>query len=451
MATLDFVDKIDAAPTTRLNLIDGTKWHLVSTDFSPPPLRRAVVSTLLRDGAEIPVSAYDNRVVRLKLELRETTKDLLATELQKFNRELDRPRNVLRWKAAGAGAGKEVFFRTFRSPDYELDIDVDTNRCLIELELLAEPFAYGLKETATGVTVSRDPAGGNYFEINAAQAKGDVPSPLWLRFDGSTALNKVLLASRTFTTAQLFLRQCESWTQVVGASALDANASGGNVHEITTDPAGSLTGEWVGFPHPLGTVGSSVDYRGTFRIFVRARVTSGTFTLRARIPIASADIGDRVTIDATTFRIYDLGLATLPGGPDPVYDGYSNSELPVRTHTLDFYADRTVGTGALRLDYCFACPADEALSVVDWSDLGNDADQKAVYDGPNDVVYVQNISGPAVHTAGGLSAERTGSLPLVNPNRSNFYFILDDLDANSIVGSYTVTWIYWPGWFYIRP
>ena len=43
--TLQFVDKIDAAPTLRLDIDDGTVWKFQrnpSPDFSPPVLKRSI-------------------------------------------------------------------------------------------------------------------------------------------------------------------------------------------------------------------------------------------------------------------------------------------------------------------------------------------------------------------------------------------------------------------------
>src|SRR4030042_6530749 len=115
--TLQFVDKIDAAPTLRLDLNDSSKWFLDSKDMSPPGLKRSVADTMLREGAKVCASAYQNRVVKLTLDVKASTKDLLATEIQKLNRELDRAQNILKWKAEGAT--NPVFFRTWRSPDWK--------------------------------------------------------------------------------------------------------------------------------------------------------------------------------------------------------------------------------------------------------------------------------------------------------------------------------------------
>ncbi|OKI47311.1 carbohydrate binding domain-containing protein [Micromonospora sp. CB01531] len=172
---VQFVDSISATPTVRLDLNDDQVWSLKyeGTDFTPPPLRRAVAQTLLADGGRVTAAAYDNRLLRLRLELKDTTVDAVASRTQELMRELDRPTNILKWQP---GTTEPVFFRTMRS---------DTNRVtevpgtgtfkLFDVDVLAEPFAYGLKETLPQTTVYQDPANPGpdlnanpYFETDTA-------------------------------------------------------------------------------------------------------------------------------------------------------------------------------------------------------------------------------------------------------------------------------------------
>lgn len=152
--SLAFVDSITTSPTTRLDLMSGS-WlaQAEGTEFPPPPLRRAVVSTLLADGERVPAAAYANRVIRVRLQCTATTEDGAATALQALARELDRPQNVLRYQV---GTTNPVYFRTLRA---EFDaIQWDPMTRFASVSIPAEPFAYGPVESLGSVTVYNDPA-----------------------------------------------------------------------------------------------------------------------------------------------------------------------------------------------------------------------------------------------------------------------------------------------------
>src|SRR5512138_2585617 len=117
MATLcQFVTEIAASPTVVLDLNDTTRASGLmlgppGLDLTPPELRRAVSSNLLRDGEAIPASAYGNRVVKIPLVLTTTSEDAAATAVRNLARQLDKATNTLRVKIGTT----QVFFRTVRS------------------------------------------------------------------------------------------------------------------------------------------------------------------------------------------------------------------------------------------------------------------------------------------------------------------------------------------------
>lgn len=160
---LSFVDSVSATPTTRLLLhsergpltvmVDGTR-------FGMPELRRARSSTLLTDGDNISASAYGNRVIQLRLQL-PTDKDDAASWFQKILREVNREMNVLRYRA---GTTDPVFFATFRSEVSAVDWDGVSSFCVVAVE--AKPFAIGVKETLSTVTVYNDPVQGSTINLN---------------------------------------------------------------------------------------------------------------------------------------------------------------------------------------------------------------------------------------------------------------------------------------------
>lgn len=163
---VQFVDRIDASPTVRLDLNDDVTWSLAyqGTDLSPPPLKFAQADTLLTNGERRTASAYANRRLVLALDLKTATVDGQGTQLQKLWRELDRPTNFVRWQVAGMS--RPVFFRTLRSSSNRvMDVPGLGDFRQVTVEVDAEPFAYGLKQTSTA-TVYADPAEGVTLNAN---------------------------------------------------------------------------------------------------------------------------------------------------------------------------------------------------------------------------------------------------------------------------------------------
>ncbi|HEU4542193.1 MAG TPA: hypothetical protein VFR23_13780, partial [Jiangellaceae bacterium] len=169
--SLDFVDSIAANPSVRLALASGPTWIINpdETDFSPPPIREAVAQTLLADGGVVPSAAYDFRRIRLGLFLADDTPDAMAAALQALHRELDRSGgNILRWHQHTTNP---VFFRTYRASASSVrHLGRDGTRQRIAVDLRAEPYGYGPKETLPPVVVSNDPANaanGCWFDIDS--------------------------------------------------------------------------------------------------------------------------------------------------------------------------------------------------------------------------------------------------------------------------------------------
>jgi hypothetical protein len=99
---LSFVDSIATSPTLRLDLVNpqGLRPMAEGTSFGTPELRRAVASTVMTDGARVPASAYDTRVITLVLRPPDNASpDTAASLLQDLVQEVDRPTNFLRWAA----------------------------------------------------------------------------------------------------------------------------------------------------------------------------------------------------------------------------------------------------------------------------------------------------------------------------------------------------------------
>jgi len=225
-----FVDSIAASPTVRLDLNDNVTWGVTyDSDFSPPSLKSSWAGTLLADGELLTAAAYANRTINLTLEVKVSTVDAVAEQLQKLWRELNRPTNFLMWQPTGMT--HPVFFRTFRSSDTSVtDYPGAGTFRVVEVSVEAEPFAYGLKEALSTVTITNDPAAdtnGMYFDVPSP--KGDVETPLYLAIDGSVinpptegAPQSLIAVRRRGTPADgPFVLQAEAMT-------LAANSAGGS-------------------------------------------------------------------------------------------------------------------------------------------------------------------------------------------------------------------------------
>ena len=156
-----FVDSIASSPTTRLDLNDSTTFTLAAAVLAPPPqIQSSVSSNAMTDGGYQSASRYGYRVIHLELILNVATQDLAATALQNLHRELDRETNYLKWQPDTAT--KPVFFKTWRTSPLQI-VDQPAARAVyyVTLEIPAEPFALGLRETVSVGTVNNDPAAGS--------------------------------------------------------------------------------------------------------------------------------------------------------------------------------------------------------------------------------------------------------------------------------------------------
>lgn len=161
MFILDFVDSVAASPTVRLSLTGDNPWRtLTGTNFGTPVLDRAVSRTLLADGATPTAATYDNRLITLVLRVESDDPDIYAAALQSLVRELDRPRNVLRYQPETA---QPVFFHTYRSEVTSIDPD-PVNRT-VTAAMLARPFGFGPEQTVTA-TLYADPHEGATLNSN---------------------------------------------------------------------------------------------------------------------------------------------------------------------------------------------------------------------------------------------------------------------------------------------
>jgi hypothetical protein len=448
---IQFVDSIASSPTVRLDLNDGTTWTVSSdgTDLSPPPMRRTVVSTMLRDGEPITAGAYGNRTLTLSLDLQAATQDLAWTATQNLWRELNRPTNLLKVQLGTV----PVFFKTYRAPDSVLEMiagRVEYQR--ITVQIPAQPFAEGLKEVVSGspYTVNFNPAAGSngmFFDVTGV--KGDVETSLRLTMPGADldGRTQVIAVRRRGTpSATPFLLQAETMSRPDVDASLPGNdalmsGAGSNYtrHAFTTTAAWQARLDMTTFP-----ASASVDVRGTYRVFVRVRKSSAASVVKLQLTCGdpggvALSATDAVTLPLdTVLRLVDLGLLSIPGGAAPVLDN-DGTTLSVAGARILLYGERTSGTGSLDIDYLLFVPADDRFAVVS-SVLNAATPNRFRIDSDQERVFAINAAG-AVETASAISV--AGGFPMVSPGVTNRVYFIESLIA-AVSDTAAVTAEYFP-------
>lgn len=470
--SLAFVDSISASPTVRLNLCSETvgPWNLrVGTRFDPPPLRRAIGSSLLADGAAPSSAAYDNRTITLVLQLTDTggqmDADPGAWQFQMLIRELDRTTNILRYQP---GTSAPVFFRTYRSGPETIEWD-PTNR-EVTCSVLAEPFALGLEETLSSVGVINNPAAGSnglFFDVTGV--KGDVETPLTLTM-GSTLVGtgrrrSAASVRRRGNPANVpFFLQAESMTLAANVTVLgsDSAVSGGSCARIAYTGSTALIQRLSTSTRFPAT--ASTDARGMYRVFARTRQSVGTdqHTIQLRWGAADAQVTNSIAKvpkdigpNAPTLTMIDLGQVQMPAGFDPVERGMTGVEIPTEGVFLAIDTGRTSGTGTLDIDYLLFLPIDDRTTYVDWPAASVVTDF-VLSGGPAPRAYARNASGQITSTQAIMIA---GVGLMISPGVTNRIFFHRDVGTGSSVlglgdtisATTTVVPSYYPRYLFVRP
>lgn len=449
---LAFVDSIASSPVYRLNLNSGNPLSVMAdgSSFGMPALRRARASSILVDGDYISAASYGNRLIRLRIELPHLDKDLAATQLQLLAREINREANFLRYRP---GTSEPVFFRTFRSEI--ADVQWDGVSTFGEVEVEAEPFAFGLPVTLSAVTVTNNPAAvsnGMFWDVT--DVLGDVEAATQVIDTANAMYNSSLwLATRRRgTPADVpFFAQAEAMTQVADTATQPNDAamsgSGNNYSRVTFATTPSMaTRLYRTFPFA-----STIDARGTYRVIACVRQSSGGDLMALRVILTSlissdtAFLGEVVNAVQTTSRQHvDLGLISAPFGVDPVTDGPSGVQLPAAPFNMSISAQRVSGAGTLDIDYILFLPADDQHAPVQ---IGNDGSGKYVFDAYQDVVY--SLTSGAVDLTQDIIPG--GGTPSVLPGVTNRIYLVRGKTNVSVTATVPMQVKYWPRYFYARP
>lgn len=468
--TIQFVDRVDAAPTVRLNLNSRAAGLMVAPegiDFSPPPLRRATSSSMLEDGDRVTAAAHGNRVLRLPIQTVTIGTDAVASVVQQLGRELDRPSNWL--KIQLDGATKPLFYETLRAPDYTwqmLRLLADTG--MATLEIPARPYALGLREDVSIGTVSNNPAsGGCDFSVPAANVIGDVETPALFRFTATAGVLGALVvlgrrARYTSSSIALF-NQAEASGVALGPDTTtqsnDATASGSGSNYVRTTFAGTLgyVNRWRSVFPPTTEANITEEHRGVFKGLARLRRSNTTSNVEAgwALGVSGSELLlPRFTVPKTTgWRSVDLGdFSPQQLGPDTW--GYSGIPLRPGGAQVSMFAGADAAVN-LDFDRVLFVPADECVTILRIDTTLPPSTTTVVVDGPQNRQYVATTDvTTSTVLATSAAVRRAGRLPMLAPGRENrFMLAYSALDgADDITNSTSWTVSYWPRYLgVIRP
>lgn len=456
---IQFVDGPTVSATVRLDLNDDDgALHVRNVDWSPARLSRVQVSNMLSDGGYVGPSSYGLRTLVLDMDLLQTTQDAWAGSYQALKRELDRATNWLMFKPTGATF--PVFFKTYRSDVASLE-EVYSAAAFRQasVEVIAEPFAYGERETITVGTVNNDPAAGSngcYFDV--AGIKGDVAAPMVLVDTGTVTTDMVLAVKQdplssdfpvVFQAESMTLESADT-TNPGGGPDAAMSGSGTNNYvrtSFTTTTADALRLTAVG-----STDAEKKAMRGLHRAWLTARRSDNTSTLKvhtSRVVNDATVNGYTVETPLTTNRhLLDLGLVSIGLG-----DAINDDMVP--TTSVALYASRSSGSGQLQYDCLQFVPADVATCLLSGLSAGFTSND-IVFDGERRQVLAVT-SGTAIFSGGTVERRRTkyaGAIPTLAPGVTNRFFYIKYESATPLIDKTvtgSVTIYYHPRYDMVKP
>lgn len=457
-AIIQFVESPTGAPPVRLDINDAVTWFCQDFSAPPPRLRRNESSNSMRDGGIVGSASYENRTLTLELTLLNTsTEDAAATELQKLWRELDRPVNWLKYQREGMT--KPVFFRLFRSDasDFEELWTTPVARN-ITLELLAEPFALGLRETLGPFTVNNDPAAGSnpgYVDISGVVGDVATEAIYWnTSYNRAAALMSVRHGDfsdiRPSFQAEAMTLGTDTTNPGGGPDAAMSGTGVNNFVRTSFSTTAAMSSRLSGSVYSTPFSGQS----GTWVIYGAVRRSDATSVMRVGLgPFTGTAPSEFTTLPQSTSRqLVRLGRFSTEGGGN--YQARSLTNPNVR-----IYAERVSGTGTLDWDCLFLIPADSAMLEGRSATTTGNASGNDVFDGIADRTFAISSGGSPVILATELAPiSSAGRIPQLMPNVTSRLFFLTSsqwdatgLRVHSKTESNSLTIYYWPRYLHVRP
>lgn len=455
-------DMASASPTVLLDLNAygmqvGRGWNL-----DPPQYEKGRAGGALRSGQRITRSVAGNRILTIPIEVYKNTSDLAATQIENLGKMLAVD-NILKVQL---GTTNPVFFRTFADPDIAMALHgLSTQHTRIELQIEAEPFAYGPRVTVTGspFTVSNNPAAGtNPCAFDVSGVLGDVSTPLLLVATSTGATGTPSGVADRWTHIGVRRRgtpsnyanviQGESMTQGTNATVTaDGSMSGGSKSRISFGTPGMTLRLSDTFP-ANGT--STVEARGEYIVYGRMAKTNAGDTVTVQLGYGGASAGavlnDPVVLPLTTNPMWvNLGKVPVPPWSDPVTLGYSAVATKVVLGFVGLYASRS-GSGNLDVDCIYFVPADDSTVIVKWSSTDTTYALDGTTDAGGSVYAVTTALDEILTTSTPSQIVGGGGFPEVKPGQTNRIHFLRNVDPNgtldAIGNTTTVAAYYWPRW-----
>lgn len=462
--TVQIVDKIDASPTVLLDLNDETSWWVREFRAPPPRLRRSVFANAMRDGAHHAASQYDDRLLTIVLDSRESTQDAAATQLQTLFRLLDTADGKY-LKYQPDGASSPVFFALKRADITEL-LDVPASAAMRQLtvEIPAESFALGLLVEHGPYQIDNDPASsGNPQYVDLPTIIGDVPAPL-IYWDGSSGLTygRRYLTTWATDSPQHLFEQAENMTLGTdtsnpgGAASTTFSGSGSNNYVVTN--FGTVTAMEDRLRWTITATDGSTAGRWRLLVFGALTALSDAYTVRAVVSNDVTQTGETIAWPNTASRVVlDLGIFNL-GPANVVTAGYSQSRNSLEQTLIDFEAAGP-NTTSLRWDCALLLPVGGQIETAGLTSAFVSSAQKTVVDSvTEDVAYIETGSDiiDGLATVGNARAELAGGFPYVHPGVGNRLFVIAHESPTSppraAVNSYVSAYVaYWPRYLFVRP
>lgn len=463
-------DMASSSPAVLLDLNSYAGGLMVGKGYNldPPKYDRGFVGGNLRHGQRPTRGVAANRTLRIPLELFKSSGDAAAATLESLGRQLAVD-SIL--KVQIDNTTNPVFFRTFANPDYATQVRSGflVRNSHLELELEAEPFAYGPRVDVNGgtaFTVANDPAAGTNpcrFDITGVQ--GDVPTPLLLVATSTGASGtpsglvskRVHVSTRRRGTPSGYSNVVQAEGMGLGLNATvtaDAAMSGGSKVRISF---GTSTLQLrLQSVFPANNV-STIEARGEYRVYAKLAKTVAadpvTVQLGYGATSAAAVMNAAVTLPTTNTGpwLVDLGLVPVPAWADPVALGYSGVQTKVILPFLGLWASRASGTTNLDIDYLYFMPADEPTTVIAQFPA---TDNVYAIDGTTDaggsVYSITAALDEIITTASAPQVVGGGGFPEVIPGVTNRIHLLRQVDqfgtVDALANTTTIKAYYWPRW-----
>jgi hypothetical protein len=479
---LKFVDSVATSPTTILDLNTGIAGGVMLDEFSAPPpaLRRGLSDALLSDGQRMSSSAYDNRAIRIALRLNGTA-DATALVIQQLGRVIDQPLTLLRWLPQGATL--PVFYRVLRSPMNDVDESLqhkaqDTRR--VEIELMAEPAAYGLPVDIASFVITLNPStGANKMMVGPSilgTIKGDLDTPLMTAITAgegfTTALTTGYLNSYALSGGFTHTLLARNLTELTSGTDTGAPVTGAGTNYIDADykqctfasPAmlTRLSGAFTTALTPMPGL-----YRILMRVVSTATSGSGTTVYQFRVGVqgpAGAVFAAPASLTVNTFsadgRLVDLGVIQIPGGTMLGGVGLQAAAgvvgaAPIWSIQAALVSNNGFVAPTIRFDELYLLPVDTNYGDATTAIItgSTTAGSSPVFDAVQDAErsILDTGTGPFTGTPTPLTLDRLGGLPMLRPGVNNYLTWIEEPSTITTTATSTFVGRYYPRYLYSRP